>query len=452
MSSPLTTADRLARLEELKQLRLRAAGAFVFEHLHSHQTPPEGQGGRDWEGWLIQAGRGSGKTAGIAKYVTEHVEGRPCLAGRMPHKMRLIAPTIGDAVESADRHPICLTSLRPDAILRTQAGGTIVGWPNGSEMKLFGTNTRKDIDRLRAGGNSCLDWVEEVAAWPYLADAWAQMEFGLRSGPHPHWVGSTTPKPHPAYVAITEDPRVMIHYASTDDNPDLDPGFYERVMRRYAGTSLAAQEIEGKLLTELEGALWSMRIIEAHRVHLTPELRRVVVGVDPSGGRTETGIVAAGRVNQACVCDSDAPYPHAVIIGDFTDVTGSPNSWGRAVVDAFTAVKADRVVAEQNYGGAMVESTIRTVRPSIPYKPVNASRGKVIRAEPVVALYEQGRVHHLGRFAELEAELVTWEPDRSDWSPNRLDALVWAVTDLGLESSGRVRLSQASGRVPDRIG
>jgi len=435
MTSP-TRSD----LEELERALLGAQGAFVFDHLHPHQQPPAGTPGKDWDGWLIQAGRGSGKTAAIAKYVTDHVEGPPCIPGKMPHKMALIAPTIGDAVESADRHPVCLTSIRPDAHLRQRTGGTIVEWANGSEMKLFGTNSRRDIDRLRAGGNNCLVWVEELAAWPYIADAWDQMQFGLRTGPNPHWVGSTTPKPHPAYAAIVEDARVMVHYASTKDNPHLDPMFYDRLIKRYGGTSLAAQEIEGKLLDELAGALWSMDLIEPNRIHLTPEFRRVVVGVDPSGGRTETGIIAAGRVNHSCKCGGTAPYPHGVIIGDFTDTTGSPNSWGTAVVNAYDKVDADRIVGERNFGGDMVESTIRTVRASVSYKDVNASRGKAVRAEPVRALYEQGRIHHLGRWPELESEMVTWEPDVSAWSPNRVDALVWAVTELEIETRAPARL------------
>lgn len=401
-----------------------------------HQIPPP----QPWEGWLIQAGRGSGKTAGVADYVTKHIEGEPCLPGRMPHRMALIAPTIGDAVESADRHPICLTSLRPEAKLQQKAGGTIVSWPNGSEMKLFGVHTRDDVDRLRAGGNNCLAWLEEVAAWRYLTDGYDQIQFGLRAGPHPHWVGSTTPKPYPEYVKISEEPGVVVVGASTYDNPHLAAKFRERIMRRYSGTTLAAQEIEGKIIDQVEGAHWKMVWIEENRVHQTPTMTRVVVGVDPSGGRAQAGIVAAGLVTRDCTCGLDAPYPHAIVLGDFT-TDGDPDEWGQGSVKAFDAVQADRIVGERNYGGDMVEKIIRSVRPGIAYGDVQATRGKSVRAEPIVALYQQRRIHHLGRFPELESEQVTWVADESPWSPNRLDAAVWALTELGLHKNTESSIS-----------
>lgn len=404
-----------------------------------HQIPPA----PPWEAWLIQAGRGSGKTAGMAAYVTDHVEGPPCLPGKMPHRMALIAPTIGDAVESADRHPICLTSIRPEAKLQQRPGGTIVSWPNGSEMKLFGVHTRDDVDRLRAGGNNCLAWLEEIAAWRYLTDGYDQLQFGLRAGPHPHWIGSTTPKPYPEYVKIAQEPGVIVVGASTYDNPHLAQAFRDRIIRRYAGTTLASQEIEGHIIDQVEGARWKMEWIEDNRVHLTPNMSRVVVGVDPSGGRAQAGIVAAGIVNRDCTCNTDGPYPHAVILGDWT-TGGDPDDWGKASVVAYDAVQADRVVAERNFGGDMVEKIIRSNRPGIPYGDVNASRGKAVRAEPVVALYQQRRIHHLGRFPDLESEMVTWVPDESPWSPNRLDALVWAVTELSLERQSAASISSRS--------
>ena len=273
-----------------------------------------------------------------------------------------------------------------------------------------------------------------------LAEAWMNMQAGLRIGPNPHWVGSTTPKLSPAYRNIVNDPAIKITHGTMGDNVYLEPDFARRMLRLYGGTSLGAQEIEGILLDEAEGAIWNTGILEKTRIGREPPFSRVVVGVDPSGGRDTVGIVGAGKVTRDCVCGKDEDYPHAVVIGDYSETTGSPNKWGAETVRAFDMLQADRVVGEANFGGDMVESTIRTQRRSIPYRDVNASRGKAVRAEPVFALFEQRRAHMLNRMPELEDELVTWIPGESSWSPNRLDALVWAVTELEISGpSGGVR-------------
>lgn len=436
----------LERLYVLRDLLRQEQGAVIMGDLLPHQRPPEGAPSKDWDGWLIQAGRGAGKTAGIASYVTEHVESQACMDGPMPHRLALVAPTLGDADESAERHPISLKTLRPEFQVSTSRKGTVGRWPNGSEIKLFGTNTKRDVDRLRAGGNNCLVWVEELAAWPMLEEAWSNLQLGLRIGPTPHWVGSTTPKMRPDYEQIASDPRIIVTRASLNDNPHLDQSFRDRIIRLYGGTTLGAQEIEGELLDEIEGALWDRQTIEDNRIARESDMTRVVVGVDPSGGRDAVGIVAAGKVVRDCICGDTTNLPHAIVLGDFTDTTGSPDKWSQATVDAFDATQADRVVGERNFGGDMVESVIRTKRKNISYKDVTASRGKAIRAEPVKALYEQRRVHHLGRFPELESEMVTWVPDESRWSPNRLDALVWAITELQLSGPS----SGVSGMAPGR--
>lgn len=462
MTTIQETRQTLEKLYRLRDLLLQERGAVILDDLLPHQHPPEGTPSEDWDGWIIQGGRGSGKTAGIVDYVTKHVEGPPCIAGPMPHKMALIAPTLGDADESAERHPVSLKSVRPDFRVTTSKEGTVGKWPNGSAIKLFGTNTRRDVDRLRAGGNNCLVWVEELAAWPLLGvgsttsddgalefaeyDPFAMMELGLRLGPHPHWVGSTTPKAYPAYRQIINDPRVVKTHGTMHDNPYLVQSYKDRVVRRYGGTALGAQEIDGVLLDEVRGALWTIKLIESNRIGREPEMSRVVVGVDPSGGRDTVGIVAAGKVTRDCVCGDESNLPHAVVLGDWSDTTGSPDRWGAETVKAYDQTKADRVVGEANFGGDMVESTIRTKRSHISYRGVHASRGKAIRAEPIVALYEQNRVHHLGRFPEMETEMVTWVPGESSWSPNRLDALVWAITELSLSGPSTGSAVTAPGR------
>lgn len=443
----LTTEDipLARRLLELKTLEERLAAPLV--DLLPHQQPPEPID----EGWLIQAGRGAGKTAAMAKYVTDHINGPKCIeTGTMPHKMALIAPTLGDAVESADRHPVCLRSLNPTGRLQTKAGGTIFTFENGSEIKLFGTNTRRDVDHLRAGGNNCLVWVEELAAWPELEEGWDQMQFGLRIGPHPHWVGSSTPKNRPKFVEIISDSHHKITRAHTNDNPFLEEDFRSRLERLYGGTTKGRQEMGGELLDEVEGAAWKRAWIEGARWRLpVPDLAHIRVGVDPQGSAEAgtTGIVVAGRTKGNCPCGENLDrLPHAFVLGDVS-LGSSPDGWARVAVGAFEKHKADRFSAERNYGGDMVESTLRTVWPSAPIDMEQASRGKVIRAEPIAALYEQGRVHHVGDFPELEDEMTTYTLEEK-WSPNRMDALVWAMTGLGMSESRAVKAwSAATGAV-----
>lgn len=429
------TAESLERLAEA--IREVKAARSPLKELEPHQTPPE----EITEGWLIQAGRGAGKTAAMAHYVTEHQSKGNCTNNPdMPHKMALIAPTLGDAVESADRHPICLRTLNPEGRLQTKPGGTIFTFPNGSEIKLFGTNTRRDVEHLRAGGNNCLVWVEELAAWPELDEAWDQMQLGLRIGPHPHWVGSSTPKNRPKFVQIINDPHNIITRAHTDDNPYLEESFRDRLDRLFGGTSKGRQEIAGELLDEVEGASWRRAWIDNHRMDSHPDLAKVVVGVDPQGSAEAgtTGIVVAGRTTGNCPCgESLDKLPHAFVLAD-DSIAASPDGWARRAVKTYDDHKADRIAAERNFGGDMVESTIRTVWKSAPVTMVNASRGKIVRAEPVSALYEQGRVHHVGGFPEMEDEMTTYTVEES-WSPNRLDALVWAITELGLQRGGEMR-------------
>lgn len=450
------THQALKQLYHLRDLIRRQSGAVVVDELLPHQQPPPGNPGSDWSGWLIEGGRGSGKTAGIASYVTAHIEGPACIAGPMPHKMALIAPTLGDADESAERHPICLRTLRPDFRVSTSREGTVGKWPNGSTIKLFGTNTRRDVDRLRAGGNNCLVWVEELAAWPLLgvgfsegeisdSDPWAHMRLGLRMGPGPHWVGSTTPKPNPAYRRIRQEPTIRITHGTMDDNPNLVESWKQLMRDLYDGTTLGLQELEGRMLDRIVGALW--RDTWFNRVDDAPDyMQPVVVGVDPAfGGRDEAGVITAGLVRGQCPCNSIAPLPHAVVLSDLS-IAGSSDTWARHVVQAYDDTEASFVAVEMNMGGDMVERTIRTVRRNLPIKPVRATRGKAVRAEPVAALYEQGRIHHLGSLPMLESELLTWVPGESTWSPGRLDALVWAITALGIAGPSE----GSSGTAPNR--
>ena len=305
---------------------------------------------------------------------------------------------------------------------------------------------------------NCLAWLEEFAAWPRLQDGFEQMEFGLRSGPNPHWFATTTPKPRAVLKAQLADPGVVVTHARTVDNPHLPERRKQKLLARYGGTRIGRQELDGELVDDVEGATWTIDDIEPYRVAPVPfdtlNLERVVVAVDPPGGATEAGIVAAGvRPEPTMIAGVRQVVDHFYILAD-RSLKAAPNKWARTAIGLYGDVKADRVIGESNYGGDMVVTVIgnnvRDIDGHVATDTVTATRGKQVRAEPVHDLYQQGRVHHVGRFVELEEEMTTWVPvdaatetnpvtgDSEDsasfraskWSPNRLDALVWAVTYL----------------------
>lgn len=395
--------------------------------LEPHQQPPPG----DWTLWVLAGGRGSGKTEGASRYFAQYMRQHP------GHRGRIIGPTLGDVVESCVVGPSGLQAMDPDIrFLASAPGGAKVVWPNGSEALLIGTPTPRDVDRLRAAGNRHIDWWEESAANPQLQAAWEQAEFGLRLGDHPHSISSTTPRNTAAYRALLAQDGVAITRGTIRDNPHLPAALKARLEKRYAGTRLGRQELDGELIEDVDGALWTMAMCEqAYRTcpDPLPDMVRVVVAVDPAAtsgeGADDTGIVVAGR--------DAAGYGY--VLADRT-CHASPAGWARAAVKAFDDFGADRIVAEVNHGGEMVGHTIRTERSRVPFTAVRASRGKAIRAEPISALYEQGRVRHAGPFPELVDQLTTWVPgDTSAKSPDRLDALVWAATALELAKDTTVR-------------
>jgi len=421
MKTDLRLKRRHDWLAELAELRLEDAGIAPWEPL-PHQIPPD-----VWSFWLMEAGRGAGKTATASHVVTDHINGPPCISKQIPHRVALIAPTLGDAIESAAHTDMALARLDLSARFTQSAGGSMVRYANGSQVRLFGCHTREDVERLRAGGNRCFVWAEEIAAWRYLTEAWDQMQFGLRLGPNPQIVGTTTPKARPEYVKIRNTATKITH-ATTLDNPELNAAQVQRLLERYEGTSLGEQELYGHLIEEAEGALWTSVMIDADRLPTAPSMSRIVVAVDPPGGATEAGIVAAGLIPN-CPCGSGGRQPHFAVLEDGSEKL-TPDEWGTRAVDMYRKLNADRIVAEMNFGGDMVESVIRTIDADVPFRPVRASRGKAIRAEPVVGLYEQRRVHHIGTLVGLEEQMVQWVPDESKWSPDRIDALVWAISEL----------------------
>lgn len=406
--------------------------------LEPHQVPPKGK----WDLWLLEAGRGAGKTEACSRYFAAYMRAHPGTRGR------IIAPTFGDAVEACITGPSGLKAIDPEVTWHpSEGGGSKVRWPNGSEALVLGTPTPRDVDRLRAGGNRHIDWWEELAANPMIRgvqkigdswenNAWDQAQMGLRLGEHPHAIASTTPRMSQKYKSIRELKGAVLSKATIDDNPHTNPEWRDSMKALYGGTRLGKQELVGELLEDVEGALWKQTMLQ--HVAEVPEMRRVVVGVDPSGSSTgaDCGIVVAGISHQG----------QFYVLADYS-LQGSPSQWAHAVVDAYETYEADRVVVERNFGGDMVKHTLSTVAPNLPVKEVNASRGKQVRAEPIVGLYEQERVMHSGEFAKLEDQMITWVPGEGP-SPDRVDALVWAVTALFRKKTQATMSSPANYRLP----
>lgn len=437
-----------------------------------HQVPPAG----NWYGWLLMAGRGAGKTDASAQYVAKHVAGPPCLDGPAPHWIAIIAPTLGDAATACFSGPSGIRAHDPSARMTSGAGGLAIKWPNGSEAKLFGAHSPEDVERLRAGGNRCLVWAEELAAWRYLDECFNHMRFGLRVGPRPHWISSTTPKSRPLIkrLMLGEIPNVVVTRATTYDNPHLAQDIRDALEDAYGGTALGAQELSGELVEQDENALWTRSIIDDNRIDESdlPELARISVGVDPSGGAGEQGIVVVGKAQLDTVAwnryrqeklrtnelpenvvdiseaKSGRSQIHGFVLAD-RSCRLSPDGWGRRAVRAAIDFNADDIIVETNFGGDMAIATVNAAAQalgmSIPVRKTTASRGKRPRAEPVAALTEQGRWHHVGVFNELEDQLCTWTPE-SDWSPDRLDAMVWPAWHMRMVGRALTAVGTYSGR------
>lgn len=372
------------------------------------QLPPEG----DWHTWLVKAGRGWGKT----RCGAEWIRARAFTGFR---RLAMIGQTAADVRDVMVTGPSGILTISPPWFMpRYEPSKRLLTWPNGAQAHTYSGD---EPDQLRGPGtDSC--WCDEPAKWKYAKETWDNMEMGLREGPKPQVVATTTPRPIPLLKELLVDPTCVVAEGSTFANAaNLAPSFLARLRAKYVGTRLGRQELEGQMLEDRPGALWKRSQLDALRVTEAPPFRRVVVGVDPS--------ISDGEESAECgiVVAAIGQDGHGYVLDD-ASLQESPLGWARAVVAAVSKFKADRVIAEKNQGGAMVESTLRTVAPHLPYKGVHASRNKQARAEPVSALYEQGIVHHLGLYPTLEDQLVEWVPGED--SPDRLDALVWAFTEL----------------------
>ena len=380
------------------------------------QVAPPG----DWTTWVFNGGRGAGKTRSGAEWINERV------AAGVARRIHLIAPTAADTRDVLLEGPAGILTISPAHLRPTyQSSLRKVVWPNGAMALLFSSD---EPDRLR-GPQADTVWIDELCAMRQAQDVLDTAMLGLRLGKDPRCLITTTPRPIKCFKALLarEGQDVVVTRSSSYANRDnLAPAFFAQIVSRYAGTRLARQEIEAELLTDTPGALWQLDRIEELRVRVAPQpFERVVVSIDPAvthgPDSDETGIICVGlSANRAAYLLEDASgrYP--------------PSEWAQRSIQLYRLYCADCIIGETNNGGAMVEHTLRSVDPAIPFKAVHASRGKLTRAEPIAALYAQGRVHHVGVFGPLEDQMTSYDGSRTGSSPDRLDALCWGIHDLML--------------------
>ncbi|MCF3974783.1 DNA-packaging protein [Paracoccus salsus] len=403
-----------------------------------HQVPPEG----DWKSWVIMGGRGAGKTRAGSEWVRRMVEGSTAVAPGRCHRVALVGETFDQAREvMVFGESGILACSPPDRRPVWEAGRRRLVWANGATATVYSAH---EPEALR-GPQFDAAWVDELAKWKKAEDSWDMLQFALRLGSHPQQVVTTTPRNVGVLKRILGNASTVTTHAPTDANRAyLAESFLAEVQSRYGGTRLGRQELDGVLLDDVEGALWTTGMLESARIDTVPKLTRVVVAVDPAvtAGKAsdECGIVVAG-----VVAEGEPRDWRAVVLEDAT-IRGGPTEWARAAIAAMDRHGAEKLVAEVNQGGDLVESVIRQVDPLVPFKALRAGRGKGLRAEPVAALYEQGRVKHVrsGNLGALEDQLcqMTVRGFEGRGSPDRLDALVWAIHELMIEPAAGWRRPQ----------
>ena len=419
------------RLESLTLAEQRILLATWSEWGRPDQLSPNG----DWTTWLMLGGRGAGKTRAGAEWVRTLVLGSHAQPGDAVERVALVGETIADV---------------RDVMVNGESGLLRLDWGNNSHARWITSKRRlefpngaiamafssEDPESLR-GPQFSAAWCDELAKWRYPDATWDMLQFGLRLGLRPRQMVTTTPRPLPLLRRIMEDRGTVMTKARTADNAEnLAPAFLTQVVSRYQGTRLGRQELDAELLEERTDALWKRGDIESCRVAAAQDLRRIVVAVDPpassGAGADACGIVAAGLGTDGC----------GYVLADASESRLSPARWAKRAVDLYHRLDADRIVAEANQGGEMVEAVIRQADASVPVEMVHASRGKYLRAEPIAALYEQSRVKHVGAFPALEDEMCDFALGglSSGRSPDRLDALVWALSALMLTKEGKPRV------------
>lgn len=406
------------RLEILSSLTDEEALALQYDWnfwARPSQKLPAG----DWFCWLLRSGRGAGKTrTGSETVIQWAMQGCTpiALVGQTKADARDTMVEIGDSSIMKVAPPWFRPVYEPSKRRLTFSNGSVCMIYSGDEPDQF-----RGPQHMKA-------WVDELCKFKYPIETWDNLEMGLRTGSNPQVVCTTTPRPIKIIRDLIADPRTVETRGNTLDNAaNLNPFFLERMQSKYHGTRLGRQELEGAILDDNPDSLWKRIDIDKYRVNQIPQLVYVVVGVDPAvtsrEGSDDTGIIVAGKGSNG----------HGYIVGDYT-IHDTPQKWAEAAITGFHKHQANVIIAEVNNGGDLVETNLKAVDTSIPFKSVHASRGKSTRAEPISSLYEQGKVHHFGTFPELEDQMVEWVPG-AEKSPDRVDALTWALTSLNLSQS-----------------
>lgn len=393
------------------------------------QLPPE----TEWQTWLILGGRGSGKTRMGAEWVGGMVQALRPFADTRSCNIALVGETLADVREVMIDGPSGIMSVARAERPRYEMTRRRLLWRNGATASMFSS---EDPDSLR-GPQFDAAWCDELAKWRNVQATWDMLQFGLRLGKKPRQVITTTPRPLPLLKKLLADPGIPVSRMKMRENADhLAPGFVEHVSGLYGNTRLGRQELDGEMIEESEGALWSRLMMENVFCPDVPDLRRIVVAIDPPASATKKsdacGIVAAGLDGNGM----------AWVLADESFAPAKPHEWARRAIALYHRLEADLMIAEVNQGGDMVPAVIAIEDPDIPVRSVRANRGKALRAEPIAALYEQGRVRHAARFPALEDEMCDFAHTglSNGRSPDRVDALVWALNDLFGRRENRPRV------------
>lgn len=427
--------DRLPAL----QLLIETATPDEYEALKAEwliwarpdQKPPTTA---EWAVWLVLGGRGAGKTRTGAEWVKGMALGLPPYANAKTGRIALVGETQGQVRDVMIEGVSGLLAIHTKWERPTWSPSRRrLEWSTGAIAQVF---SAEDPESLR-GPQFGAAWSDELAKWPNLQECWDMLQFGLRLGDRPRQIVTTTPRPLPLIKRLLADPRVAVSRAATSANRfHLAADFIRSITETYGGTRLGRQELDGELVEENADALWTRAMIEGCREPAAPALARIVVAVDPPASSSQRadscGLVVAGVDADGC----------GHVLEDGTVSGARPHEWAAKAVALYQRFEADALVVEVNQGGEMAESVIREVDPGVPVTAVRATRGKYLRAEPVAALYAQGRVRHAGTFPALEDEMCDFGPGglSSGRSPDRLDALVWALTHLMLGPKGRPRV------------
>lgn len=430
----LPAEEREAILDEIRSLSRPEAIALAYDWegfwARPAQKPPDPDG--DWTHWGLVAGRGYGKTRGGAEYIRGRVEQGARSIALVAESPAAARDVMIDGTEGSSLLEIFPPGKTPDY----QPSNAKIEFHTGAVAQIFSSHKPEGP----RGWQGDTYWADELAAWKYPRETWDNLMFGLRGEAlRPRGCFTTTPKPIDLLRELMEeDPNVVLTRGSTYENKaNLAAAFYQHIITKYEGTQLGQQELRGLLLEEREGALWKRKWIDHVQPEDVPDLVKLVVAIDPAastGDRSnETGLILAGK--GLCDCrvragEAESPEHHLFVLEDRSGRL-SPLDWADEAVELYETHGADQVIGEQNNGGDMVRSTVRNVDggAAVNYREVWASRGKATRAEPISALYQQGKAHHVGAYEQLEGQLVTWVPDEGP-SPDRLDALVWAAHAL----------------------